>query len=158
MFSNSPSKSVPEGDGATVTDRDSFNMAYKRTQSLQVASNLSASFKFAWAGLAYAFSTQRNFRIHLGVGSLAVGLALHLHLPTVEFAVIGLTVAIVLTMELLNTALEALVDLTIGQTYHFLAKIVKDCAAGAVLISALAALLVASCLIVPPLIGEIIGH
>ncbi|MEL6332752.1 MAG: diacylglycerol kinase family protein, partial [Cyanobacteria bacterium J06626_26] len=45
-------------------------------------------------------------------------------------------------MELMNTALESVVDLTVGQTYHELAKIAKDCAAGAVFISAMAALLV----------------
>jgi diacylglycerol kinase (ATP) len=55
-------------------------------------------------------------------------------------------------MELLNTALESVVDLTVRQTYHELAKIAKDCAAGAVLISALAAVLVAGSLLLPPLI------
>jgi diacylglycerol kinase (ATP) len=56
---------------------------------------------------------------------------------------------LVLTLELLNTAIESVVDLTVEQTYHELAKIAKDCAAGAVLISALASLLVALWLILP---------
>jgi diacylglycerol kinase (ATP) len=51
----------------------------------------------------------------------------------------------------LNTAIESVVDLTVKQSYHELAKIAKDCAAGAVLISALAALLVAGALLLPPL-------
>lgn len=122
---------------------------YGRAKALQVAPNLIASFQFAWAGLSYAFVTQRNFRIHVLVGSIALGLSIYFHLSTVEFAVIGLTVGTVLMMELLNTALEAVVDLTIGQTYHFLAKIAKDCAAGAVLIAAIAALLVAGSLLLP---------
>lgn len=54
-------------------------------------------------------------------------------------------------MELLNTALESVVDLTVKQTYHELAKIAKDCAAAAVLISALVAVLVAGVLLLPPL-------
>lgn len=122
---------------------------YGRAKALQVAPNLFASFKFAWAGLSYAFVTQRNFRIHVLVGSIALALSIYFHLPSVEFAVIGLTVGGVLTMELLNTALEAVVDLTVGQSYHFLAKIAKDCAAGAVLIAAFAALVVAGTLLLP---------
>jgi diacylglycerol kinase (ATP) len=58
-----------------------------------------------------------------------------------------------MVLELLNTALESVVDLTVGQSYHELAKIAKDCAAGAVLISAIAAVIVASCLLVPPLVA-----
>ena len=64
-------------------------------------------------------------------------------------AVICITSGLVLTLELLNTAIESVVDLTVGQTYHELAKIAKDCAAGAVLISALASVLVGACLVVP---------
>jgi diacylglycerol kinase (ATP) len=103
-------------------------------------------------GVNYAFQTQRNFRIHIVVGLLAIGLSIFLHLSRVEIAIIGLTISAVLTMELLNTALESVVDLTVRQTYHELAKIAKDCAAGAVLISALAAVLVAGSLLLPPLI------
>ena len=58
-----------------------------------------------------------------------------------------------MVLELLNTALESVVDLTVGQSYHELAKIAKDCAAGAVLVSAIAAVIVASCLLVPPLVA-----
>ena len=122
-----------------------------RSLSWRVATNLLVSFKYAWQGVAYAFRTQRNFRIHVVVGSLAVSLAIALSLPPVELAVIMLTCGIVLTMELVNTALESVVDLTVEQTYHELAKIAKDCAAAAVLISALIALSVAACLLLPPL-------
>lgn len=124
-----------------------------RALAFKVAHNLAASFKYAWAGLRYAFYTQRNFRIHVVVGSLALSLGVALHLPAVELAVIGLTVGAVLAMELLNTALEAVVDLTVQQTYHDLAKIAKDCAAGAVLLFAFIALFVAGCLLLPPLLA-----
>jgi diacylglycerol kinase (ATP) len=123
-----------------------------RSLSWRVASNLFVSFRYAWMGVNYAFQTQRNFRIHIVVGLLAIGLSIFLHLSRVEIAIIGLTISAVLTMELLNTALESVVDLTVRQTYHELAKIAKDCAAGAVLISALAAVLVAGSLLLPPLI------
>lgn len=123
-----------------------------RTLSWRVASNLFISFKYAWMGISYAFRTQRNFRIHVSVGLLAVGLSFVLHLSRVEVAIVGLTIGAVLTMELLNTALESVVDLTVRQTYHELAKIAKDCAAGAVMISALVAVLVAGSLLLPPLL------
>jgi diacylglycerol kinase (ATP) len=133
--------SVPEANLSLVN----------RSLSWKVATNLLVSFKYAWQGVAYAFRTQRNFRIHVVVGSFAVSLAIALSLAPVELAVIILTCGIVLTMELINTALESVVDLTVEQTYHELAKIAKDCAAAAVLISALISVSVAACLLLPPL-------
>lgn len=123
-----------------------------REMAWKVASNLLVSFKYAGAGLLYAFRTQRNFRIHVVVGSVAIALSLYLRLSPIEIAIMGLTVGGVLTMELINTALESVVDLTVQQTYHELAKIAKDCAAGAVLISAFVSILVAGVLLVPPLL------
>ncbi|MCA1995258.1 MAG: diacylglycerol kinase family protein [Coleofasciculus sp. S288] len=117
-----------------------------------VAPNLMLSFKYAWAGLIYAFVTQRNFRIHTIIGTLAISLGVFLHLKPLELAVICLTSALVLALELLNTAIESVVDLTVKQSYHELAKIAKDCAAGAVLISAIAAVFVAGSLLLPPLL------
>ncbi|MGB3494612.1 MAG: diacylglycerol kinase family protein [Elainellaceae cyanobacterium] len=123
-----------------------------RELAWQVASNLFVSFKYAGAGLTYAFRTQRNFRIHVVLGSVAIALSLYFQLSSTEIAIMGLTVGGVLTMELINTALESVVDLTVQQTYHELAKIAKDCAAGAVLISAVVSILVAGVLLVPPLL------
>lgn len=122
-----------------------------RDLSFQVAHNLLISFAYAWAGLRYAFLTQRNFRIHTVISLLALSLGVFLQLQAVELAVIGLTSGAVLALELLNTALEAVVDLVVQKTYHELAKIAKDCAAGAVLIAAIVAVLVASLLLFPPL-------
>ncbi|MEA5626378.1 diacylglycerol kinase family protein [Nostoc sp. UHCC 0251] len=129
----------------------------EREFSWKVASNLFVSFKYAWAGISYSFQTQRNFRIHVSVCALAIALSVFLHLQAVEIAVIGVTSGLVLALELLNTAIESLVDLTVKQTYHDLAKIAKDCAAGAVLVSALVAVLVAGTLMLPPLVKLIIS-
>lgn len=123
-----------------------------RNLAWQVAPSLLLSFKYAWAGVSYAFTTQRNFRIHTVVGTLAVSLGLFLNISAAEMAIITLTCAIVMVLELLNTAIEAVVDLTVKQTYHELAKIAKDCAAGAVLLSAIAAIIVASWILLPPLV------
>jgi diacylglycerol kinase (ATP) len=126
-----------------------------RKQSLQVATNLFSSFYFAWQGLSYAFRTQRNFRIHTLIGGIAIGLSIYLKLSPGDLATICLTSGAVLALELINTALESVVDLTVGQTYDPLAKIAKDCAAASVLISAMVALGVALVLLLPPLISLI---
>ena len=123
-----------------------------RDLAWQVAPNLFLSFKYAWAGVCYAFVTQRNFRIHTVIGTLAVSLGLLLKIQAIEMAVIIMTCAMVMILELVNTALEAVVDLTVKQTYHELAKIAKDCAAGAVLISAIAAVMVAAFILLPNLL------
>jgi diacylglycerol kinase (ATP) len=141
-----------ENSDSGVSVPEANRSSLERSLSLQVASNLLVSFTYAWQGISYAFRTQRNFRIHVIVGSLAVSLAIALNLSLVELAVIILTCGIVLTLELVNTALESVVDLTVEQTYHELAKIAKDCAAAAVLISALVSVSVAVCLLLPPLV------
>jgi diacylglycerol kinase (ATP) len=123
-----------------------------RTQAWKVASSIGVSFRYAAAGVTYAFSTQRNFRIHCIMGTLAISIGALLQLSGVEMAVICITSGLVLTLELLNTAIESVVDLTVQQTYHELAKIAKDCAAGAVLVSAFASILVGFCLIAPKVI------
>jgi diacylglycerol kinase (ATP) len=123
----------------------------ERQYAWQVASNLWVSFRYAGQGLSYAFRTQRNFRLHTFASAMALALGLILRLPAVEVAVLGLTCGAVLTLELINTALEAVVDLTVQQTYHELAKIAKDCAAAAVLVAAIAAICVGCLLLVPPL-------
>ncbi len=123
----------------------------ERSQSWQIAPNLFTSFRYAWAGISYAFKTQRNFRIHSGIGALAMFLCWTLKVSNLEIAVVCLTIGAVLVMEILNTALESLVDLTVGQTYHVLAKIAKDCAAGAVLMAAIIALMIAILIFAPPL-------
>lgn len=93
------------------------------------------SFRFALEGLRFTLMTQRNMRIHFLV-TLAV-LFLGLYLPISKFEVLVLMVAIslVLFAELINTAVEAVIDL-VTEEYHPLAKIAKDVAAGAVFLTA----------------------
>ncbi len=133
------------------------NRSKLRSLAWQVAPNLFLSFKYAWAGVVYAFTTQRNFRIHTVIGTLAVSLGFLLSVSAIEMAIITITCAMVMILELLNTAIEAVVDLTVKQAYHELAKIAKDCAAGAVLLSAIAALIVAVWILLPPLFTSIIS-
>ena len=139
-----------------TTESSTDNRQIIRNLAWQVAPNLFLSFKYAWAGVCYAFATQRNFRIHTFVGIFAVSLGAFLQIEAVEMAVITMTCAIVMVLELINTAIESVVDLTVKQSYHELAKIAKDCAAGAVLVSAIAAVAVAAFILLPPLVQRIL--
>jgi diacylglycerol kinase (ATP) len=88
-----------------------------------VAGDLPASFRYAAQGLIYGFRSQRNFRIHVFTGLVVFSLGLWLRLSLDQLAVLVLTVAAVLVLELINTATEAVVDLAIGRRYHPLARI-----------------------------------
>jgi diacylglycerol kinase len=107
-------------------------------------------FTYAFEGLAHALRTQVNFRVHGAITLAVVVAALVLGVSALEAAVLALTIGIVLAAELFNTAIEALVDLTSPQV-HPLAKTAKDCAAAAVLISAMAAVVVGLAIFLPKL-------
>lgn len=149
-FFSELSFSPTEESGSPEVTSPSNSIPLQRPPSWQVAPNLLKSFHYAGMGVLYACFTQRNFRIHLAATGFAIGVSLYLHLSPLELALIGLTCGLVMTMELVNTSLESVVDLTVGKDYHLLAKIAKDCAAGAVLIASLIAIFVAGVLFIPP--------
>ena len=67
----------------------------------------------------------------------------------------ALTATSVLVVELLNTAIESVVDLAIGKRFHPLAQIAKDCSAGAVLVASISSVLIAVLLLFPPLLKQL---
>ena len=123
--------------------------------SWKIAKDLPTSFFYAAKGLKYAFSTQRNFRIHLGFTLVAFVLGLFLGLNKSDLGIMALTATSVLVVELINTAIESVVDLAIGKRFHPLAQIAKDCAAGAVLVASISSLLIAVLLLFPPLLKKL---
>jgi diacylglycerol kinase (ATP) len=108
------------------------------------------SFGYAFEGVATIVRTQPNFWVHVIAACLALALGLVLKLSPGELAVIVLTIAMVLVVESINTALETICDL-VSPGHHPLVKRAKDVSAAAVLISALAAVAVAALLFVPRL-------
>ncbi len=110
------------------------------------------SFIHAWNGMIYAFQTQRNARVHVALALVALTLGVALHLSAMEFAVIILAIVAVIAAEMINTVAEAIVDL-VTDTYHPLAKIAKDVAAGAVLWSAIGAVVVGIVIFGPHLLS-----
>jgi diacylglycerol kinase len=119
--------------------------------------NLLESFRYAFAGLRYALRTQRNTRIHLIIAGLVVLVGLWLGLSAVQWALLALTIGLVLVGEMLNTVAETLVDM-ISPGYHPLAKVVKDVTAGAVLLTAIFAVVIGLLILGPPLWERLFGH
>lgn len=97
------------------------------------------SFRFAFDGLRHALRTQPTFRIHVAIAGLITGLVIWLPLSNGEAAVMILAIAAVLAAELFNTAVEAVVNLLVERNHHQIARVAKDVAAAAVLITAVAA-------------------
>ena len=114
---------------------------------------LARSFYFAFAGFFYLFRTQRNARIELVIGLIVCALAWWLSISRVEWAILVVTIAMVLILEGLNTALEAAVDLA-SPEIHPLAKAAKDVTAGMVLIAAIASIVVGLLILGPPLVAR----
>ena len=96
--------------------------------------------------------TQPNFRIHLVIAVLAVLLAVVLRVSPAEFGLLALTIGLVLSLEALNSALEALCDVA-SATYHPLIRVAKDVSAAAVLLGALSAVLVGLAVFAPRLLS-----
>jgi len=103
--------------------------------------SLVSSFNAAIEGFVYVFKSQRNMRLHFLMGLFAVLLGILLNFTYIEVMVLCLTIAFVLFAEMFNTAIEYTVDL-VSQEYHPLARIVKDIGAGAVLLSAMTAIVI----------------
>lgn len=105
--------------------------------------NLAKSFSYAFKGLKFAIDNERNMRIHLIASLFVVQFGFLYNLKMYQWVYISIVIGLVITAELVNTAIEALVNMQ-TQSYTPLAKIAKDVAAGAVVIMALVAVIVAT--------------
>lgn len=103
--------------------------------------NLLESFNHAFEGVVYALKTQRNMRIHFLAMAAVLCASLILKLSKAEILILFLTIAFVIFAEMLNTAVEVVVDM-FTRDPHPLAAIAKNVAAGAVLIAAVLAVIV----------------
>ena len=115
--------------------------------------NLSDSFKFAFHGVLHTLRKERNFKIHVCAAICALGLSIFLKISVVEFVCILISITMVLSAELINSAIESVVDLFVGDRLHPLAKAAKDAAAGAVLITAINAVAVGAAIFLKRLIS-----
>jgi diacylglycerol kinase len=114
------------------------------------------SFAHAFDGIAYVVRSQRNARIELAIGLAAVMLALWLGLSALEWAVLALTIALVLALEWINSSLELAVSLASPER-HPSAKAAKDMAAACVLLGAITSVVVGLLLFAPRLVSHLPG-
>lgn len=108
----------------------------KRDKNKNIVLALIDSFNFAINGLITAVEKERNIKIHYGVAILVLFSSLFFNLSRVEYIILLLTISFVIVAELMNTAIEKTIDL-VSPEYHPLAKVVKDVAAGGVLLAAI---------------------
>ena len=104
---------------------------------------LCKSIKHALLGLKVAYKTEKNFRIHIWFGILVIVVALYWPLDKYLWLILLIVIALVLVLEILNSAIERLVDMLAPQTHKF-AKEVKDLLAAMVLVVAIFAILIGS--------------
>lgn len=91
------------------------------------------SFIYAWNGLRHAIVHEQNMKIHLVIAIIIISLSFVFSIPTLEKTILLLVIGITVALEVVNTAIERVVDLVTKQ-YHPMAKVAKDVSAGAVLV------------------------
>lgn len=106
------------------------------------------SFKYAYEGIKYAFEYEQNITVHSIAMILAITFGFVFKISITEWLVMFLIIGLVIATELINTSIEATIDL-ITDKNHPLAKVAKDTAAGAVLVFGITALMVAALIFVP---------
>ncbi|GCD09087.1 diacylglycerol kinase [Clostridium tagluense] len=99
------------------------------------------SFNYAIEGIIYSIRTQRNMKIHMIAAIIVLSATFFYDLSRIELLIITITISLVIVAEMINTAVECAIDATTN-FYHPLAKIAKNVAAGAVLVTAINSVLV----------------
>lgn len=97
-------------------------------------------------GIISAIKSERNLKFHIFAGFSVIVCALFLEIEISSIAVLVLTISLVIVCELLNTAIETVIDLVCGEKLDPLAKKAKDVAAGAVLVSSIGAVIIGACI------------
>lgn len=111
-------------------------------------SGWTSKFAAAWSGIRGAWVSEKSLQVHGFCAVLVLGVAAISGLTATQWAVLGLTIGLVIVAEMLNTAIEAAVDLC-SPEYSELARTAKDTAAGAVLLAAITAIAVGGLILVP---------
>ena len=106
------------------------------------------SFKYAFNGLIDTYRTEQSVWIYIPVALLVILAGFLLKISTFEWLIIILILGIILSLELINTALEAVVDLATDK-YHPLAKKAKDTVSAAVLVFAITAVIIGLIIFIP---------
>lgn len=121
------------------------------------AKHHATSLRHALNGIFWVLKTQPNFQFHVLVGIFVVLFAFALHVSAPEIGMLSITIFFVFMAEMINTALEAIVDL-MSSEWKYEAKIAKDVSAGMVLVSAVCSVVVGIFIFVPYLVRYIVRY
>lgn len=110
------------------------------------------SFSYPVKGLKYAYRNEQNLTVDVGIALIVVIFGFIFKVNKYEWAILALTIGLVISCELINTAIEATVDL-VTEEYHPLAKVAKDTSAAAVFIFAIVAVIVGLIIFLPKVIA-----
>ncbi|GGC92033.1 diacylglycerol kinase [Thalassobacillus devorans] len=109
-------------------------------------------FKYAWRGILTVTKTERNMKYHLIIATIVLVCSMIMQISRVEWAIVLLVIGLVLTMEMINTSLEKAMD-HLSPDIHPTVGMVKDIAAGAVLIAALLSVIIGLMIFIPKLVA-----
>jgi diacylglycerol kinase len=109
------------------------------------------SFNYAFSGIKTTFASETNFKIHLLAAIMAIAFGFAVNISNTEWEVIILCIAFVLSMEMINTAIEKLCNM-VHKDIHPVIKSVKDITAGAVLVAAVGSLIIGSVIFLPKIL------
>lgn len=109
------------------------------------------SFRFAFAGITYAIQYNQNVRIHISVAVLVVVTSIIFQVNPYEMGILGVMILLVIATEMVNTAIEQMVNL-ITNDHKKEAKIAKDVSAGMVLLTAIGSVIVGILIFVPHIV------
>ena len=118
--------------------------------------HLLKSFSYAWAGIVYAFHRDQNLRVHVLIAFLVIIASIYFKVNAFEMGILGVMILLVMVAEMLNTAIEKMVDL-ITTEHRENAKIAKDVASGMVLLTAVGSIVV-GILVFYPHISRLFMH
>ena len=135
-------------------DRLKNRKLIKEKLKLQGKGKFKDSVKHAMDGIEYTMSHERNFTIEMIFAILVCFASIYFKVSTTEWAILLITIAIVLALEIMNTAIERCVDL-VTKEYEELAKIAKDTSAGAVFVMSLFSVAIGICIFLPKIINLI---
>ena len=110
------------------------------------------TFKFSIQGLSYAYKNEQSMWIHAAGSIFTITLGLIFHLKLAEWALVFIALGVILASELINTAIEAAVDLCTLEI-HPLAKIAKDCGSAATFVLTLVSIVICLFVFVPYFVG-----
>ncbi len=113
------------------------------------------SIKYSVDGLIYAYQNEYSLWIHTALSIVAIALGLILKISHMQWAIVLVTLAVILAFELVNTAMEACVDM-VTLEYNELARIAKDCCSGATFVVSVTGA-IALCIIFIPKILALAG-